>query len=230
MPRKARIILSNTPHHIVQRGHNRNPVFVEPSYYQYYLASLREWKQKLGVKVYGYCLMTNHVHLILDPGDNQQSIAALMKRLAGRQTRFINRIEHRTGSAWEGRYRSSAIETDTYLLACTRYVEMNPVRADMVSRPEDYIWSSYQQKTGREEAWIDNDSCYLGLADSCLQRQRLYRNFVEFGSSAQQDEVIRQSYRNGWLTGTDRFIEMVQARTGIRIEHRGRGRPGNQEK
>lgn len=126
MPRQARVIVKNMPHHIVQRGHNRQAVFIEDADYQYYLATLKEWKVKLGVKVYAYCLMTNHVHLILDPGDDEESISRLMKRLAGRQTRYVNHLEKRTGSLWERRYKSSPIQKDPYLLACSRYVEMNP--------------------------------------------------------------------------------------------------------
>ncbi|MDF1589579.1 MAG: transposase, partial [Gammaproteobacteria bacterium] len=111
MPRQARIILQNTPHHIVQRGHNRETVFVEKEDYIYYLDTLKEWKQELRVNVYGYCLMSNHVHLILDPVDEPANLGKLMKRLAGRQTRYVNYQEKRTGSLWEGRYKSSPIET-----------------------------------------------------------------------------------------------------------------------
>jgi len=158
MPRKARIILRNTPHHIVQRGHNRSAVFVEESDYRYYLDTLKEWKAELGIKLYGYCLMTNHVHLIVDPGDDPAHIGWLMKRLAGRQTRYVNALERRSGSLWEGRFKSSPIETDTYLLACCRYVELNPVRAGIVGRAEDYPWCSYRQKTGlAAKTWIDLD-------------------------------------------------------------------------
>lgn len=97
MPRKARLVIPNMPHHIVQRGHNRNAVFVEDGDYLYYLNTLREWKAELGVKVYAWCLMTNHIHLILDPGNDTNSIALLMKRLAGRQTRYVNKHERRSG-------------------------------------------------------------------------------------------------------------------------------------
>jgi len=138
MPRKARVVLPNYPHHVVQRGYNRQAVFIEETDYLYYLENLAEWKTTLGCKVYGYCLMTNHVHLIVDPGERAENLGLLVKRLAGRQTRLVNRVERRTGSLWEGRYKSSAIETDRYLLACCRYVELNPVRAGMVATPAEY--------------------------------------------------------------------------------------------
>ena len=132
MPRKARVVVPNTPHHIVQRGHNKQVVFVERRDYYYYLQNLREWKEKLGCKLYAYCLMTNHIHLIVDPGDEPDNLALLMKRVTARQTRLVNYLEKRTGSLWEGRYKSSPIDTNEYLLTCCRYVEMNPVRAGMV--------------------------------------------------------------------------------------------------
>jgi putative transposase len=97
MPRSARVIVPTVPHHVVQRGHNRSRVFAESADFNYYLQTLREWKITLGIKVYGYCLMTNHVHLILEPSDDAQVIGKLMRRLAGRQTRYVNRLEGRTG-------------------------------------------------------------------------------------------------------------------------------------
>jgi len=100
MPRTARVVITNYPHHIIQRGHNRKVIFRSDDDYLYYLDNLRDWKEKLSCKVYSYCLMTNHVHLIIDPGE-EDSLSKLMKRIAGRQTRLVNKTEKRTGSLWE---------------------------------------------------------------------------------------------------------------------------------
>lgn len=229
MPRQARLILTNTAHHIVQRGHNRNVVFVAPSDFQYYLDTLREWKGKSGVKVYGYCLMVNHVHLILNPGENADSIGELMKRLAGRQTRYVNRLENRSGSLWEGRYKSSPIETDGYLLACSRYVDLNPVRAKMVIHPKDYLWSSYCQKVGLEESWIDIDPSYSSLSNDINGCRRRYAEFVAEGVPDNEADFIRKALVRGQLTGNSRFIDEVESRSGVRIESRGQGRPRTRE-
>jgi len=132
----------------VQRGHNRNAVFVEDADYQYYLDNLIEWKKELGVKVYSYCLMTNHIHLIVDPGRYPTNVGELMKRLAARQTRYVNKLEGRTGSLWDSRYKISPIETEAYLLQCCRYVELNPLKAKMVIKAERYTWSCYPSKLG----------------------------------------------------------------------------------
>src|SRR5437762_2638769 len=126
MPRMGRVILPDYPHHIVQRGHNRQPVFAAKGDYQRYIDTLIAYKDIYGVKVYAYCLMTNHVHLLLGPED-RRGLAQLMKRLAGRHTRYHNTLEGRTGTLWESRYKSSPVDTDDYLLACLRYIELNPV-------------------------------------------------------------------------------------------------------
>ena len=126
MPRIGRVVLPEYPHHIVQRGHDRNVVFASASDYQYYLRTLTEFKDVFGVRVYAYCLMTNHVHLLLSPSDHK-GLGLLMKRLAGRQTRYRNKLEGRSGTLWESRYRSSVVKVEQYLLACVRYIELNPV-------------------------------------------------------------------------------------------------------
>ena len=229
MPRQARLILTNTAHHIVQRGHNRNAVFIVPNDFQYYLNTLREWKAKLGVQVYGYCLMVNHVHLILNPGENEDSVGNLMKRLAGRQTRYVNRLKNRSGTLWEGRYKSSPIEYENYLLACSRYVDLNPVRASMVAHPKDYLWSSYRQKTGLEKLWIDLDPCYSGLSNSIKDCQRRYAEFVAGEVSNNETTSIRNALARGQLTGSARFIDEVELRSGLRIGTLGSGKARGRE-
>lgn len=206
MPRQARLILRNTAHHIVQRGHNRNAVFTVPSDFRYYLNTLREWKARLGVQVYGYCLMVNHVHLIVNPGEHEDNIGNLMKRLAGRQTMYVNRLKNRSGTLWEGRYKSSPIETETYLLACTRYVDLNPARAGMVAHPKDYVWSSYRQKTGLEKPWIDFDPCYLGLSNDIKGCQGRYADYAAGEIPIKETALIRNSLASGQLTGSKHFI------------------------
>jgi putative transposase len=150
MPRRARIAFANIPHHIVQRGHCRKDVFLSDFDCVDYLATLAECREALQLKVFAYCLMSNHVHLIVDPGDDANTISALMKRLAGRHARRLNLRNSWSGSIWESRFKCSPIETDRYLLTCGRYVDLNPVRAGIVSSPEDFPWSSYRAR-GREQ-------------------------------------------------------------------------------
>ena len=133
MPRIGRVVAQNMPHHIVQRGHNKNAVFAENEDYSYSLNTLVEWTQLLSVNVYAWCLMTNLVHLLLDSRDDVKSIGLLMKRLARRQTRYVNKQEHLTGSLWEDLYKMSIVESDSYFLQRCRYIELDPVEAKMVA-------------------------------------------------------------------------------------------------
>jgi len=170
--------------------------------------------------------MTNHVHLIVDPGSEAANLSLLMKRLAGRHTRRINRLERRSGTAWNGRFKCSPIETDRYLLACYRYVDLNPVRACMVAHPADYPWSSYRAKVGLANCdWLDFDPCYFALAARLEQRQARYRRWVEGGMSDHELQFIRGAVHRNQLTGSARFILEVEQRIGKRILFRERGRP-----
>ncbi len=228
MPRTGRNLLPNYPHHIVQRGHNRQVVFAEPSDYQYYLETLQTWKRNLEIKVYAYCLMTNHVHLVLQPPDDVGALSSLMKRLAGRQTRYANRLEARSGTLWDGRFKSSPIQNDTYLLSCCRYVELNPVRARMIASPSQYRWSSYCSRIGQAKApWLDDHACFIELSLSAQERISRYRRFVEQGVPVDELKFIREALQRGQLTGNKWFIDEVEQIIGRRIEHRG---PGNRGK
>jgi putative transposase len=227
MPRMGRVVLPNYPHHIVQRGHNRQVVFAAAEDYQRYLADLRELKDIFGVKVYAYCLMTNHVHLLLAPGDAAAGLGQLMKALAARATRYRNQLEGRSGTLWESRYKSSVVQSDTYLLACCRYIELNPVRARMVADAADYQWSSYRSRIEDvpEGQWLDADPCFVALGDTVMQRRTRYEAFVRLTIPRDEIRLIRNALQRGQLTGTSRFVDEVEQIIGLRIEQRGQGRP-----
>lgn len=227
MPRMARVVLPHTPHHVVQRGHNRQTVFVAAGDYERYLEDLRELSVLLDIRVYAYCLMTNHVHLLLAPGDEIASMGCMMKALAARATRRRNRLDRRSGTLWEGRYRSSPVQTDTYLLACTRYIELNPVRAGIVATVEDHAWSSYRQRMGHEACWIEADPSYLGLADIETARRARYAEFVAQGVPQNELSLMREAVQRGQLTGNHHFVNEVEQTIGRRIEQRSPGRPSS---
>ncbi|MGK0476439.1 MAG: putative transposase [Oleispira sp.] len=215
------------PHHIVQRGHNKNAVFVENDDYSYYLNTLIESTQLLSVNVYAWCLMTNHVHLLLDPGDDVKSIGLLMKRLAGWQTRYVNKQEHRTGSLWEGRYKMSIVESDSYFLQCCRYIKLNPVKAKMVAQPEHYRWSSYRENAGLSPPQIINRTAFKSLNDISVDH---YRELIAQGSSTSEAMFISQMFESNRLTGGTPFAEEIEQRTGIRLEFKRPGRPAKEQK
>jgi putative transposase len=218
------------PHHIVQRGHNRKVVFLADDDYQFYIENLTEWKLRLGIKIYAWCLMTNHIHLIVEPGEDTKTVSELMKRLAGRQAAFVNKQEDRSGALWEGRFKASPIQRENYLLACCRYVEMNPVRAGMVVGPRQYRWSSYRERIGLVKSnLLDLDAVYLGLADDVIRRIELYQAYLKQDVSDKEIELLRSAWIRNQLTGNNRFIDEIESRIGRRIEYRTRGRPSKEE-
>lgn len=227
MPRMGRVVLPNYPHHVVQRGHNRQVVFAEAEDFQRYLSDMHELKDVFGVKLYAYCLMTNHVHLLLAPGDSVAGLGQLMKALAARATRYRNRLEGRSGTLWESRYKSSVVQSDAYLLACCRYIELNPVRAQMVADAADYPWSSYLARVSGtpESCGLDADPCFVALGNTEEARCRRYEDFVRQAIPVGELQLIRDSLQRGQLTGTSRFIDEVEGIVGLRIERRGQGRP-----
>lgn len=226
MPRKARLLVPNCPHHIVQRGHNRKVIFLADADYQFYLDNLLEFRARYDISVYAYCLMTNHVHLVLEPGEDARTLSLLMKRLAGRHTAYINKQEGRSGTLWEGRFKASPIQRDNYLLACCRYVELNPVKAGMVRVPEAYQWSSYLMRIGQsDQQWLDSDPCYLRLANRESLRRARYVQFINDGICKTDQTMIQQAIQRNQLTGNQRFADEIERRLGQRVEQRGRGRP-----
>lgn len=227
MPRYGRVVLAETPHHVTQCGHNNQPVFSDEDDFQHYLSTLAEFKTIYGVKVYAFCLMNNHVHMILEPGDDIAGMGKLMKRLAGRQTRRFNRKHDRRGTLWESRYRSSPIQTEPYLLACCRYIELSPVRAGVVANPGEYLWSSYNRHawSNNEYPWLDLHTRYLALGDDKTSRQQHYRAYASSAISSAEWDFIRDAVRRSQLTGDTQFIDQVESIVGRRIEHRKQGRP-----
>jgi putative transposase len=226
MPRKSRIAAANLPHHIVQRGHRRNSVFFSDFDRNDYLGTLAECRVALQLKVYAYCLMSNHVHLIVDPGNEAANISAMMKCVAGRHSRRLNSRNAWSGSLWESRFKCSPIDSDRYLLACCRYVDMNPVRARLVARPHEYPWSSYRARAGLTSCeFLDVDPAMFALAATHERRQELYRELAAAPLCDSELQMIRGSVQRNQLTGEEDFVEAVDREFGMRVSNRTRGRP-----
>lgn len=226
MPRQARVVLPNTPHHIMQRGHNRQVVFASEDDFAYYRENLILFKKEFDCKIYAYCLMTNHVHLIVDPGSNPESLSLLMKRIAGRQTRYVNTLEKRSGSLWEGRYKSSIVSSKEYLLSCSRYIELNPVRAGLVEDPSKYRWSSYANKAaGVPDPVVDYDLLYTALGKRAAERQEVYRDYVFQTIPEEELQLIQEAVQRNQVTGGNRFREQLEKKYAVRLSNRGPGRP-----
>lgn len=227
MPRRPRVVLPNTPLHLIQRGNNRQICFVADEDYRFYLDWLREYAGKTGCRLHAYVLMTNHVHLLVS-ADRGESLGKLMKALGQRYVQYFNRTYRRSGTLWEGRYRSCPIQAEDYLLACQRYIELNPVRAGMVGHPAEYRWSSYRANAqGEADALVTPHEMYLRLGDSDASRQAAYRELFRHALDPGLVDEIRRATNGNFALGSPRFAEEIAAALGRRVT---RGRPGRPKK
>ena len=224
MPRRARVYFPGLPDHIVQRGNNREACFIEPENYQRYLDLWRELSVHYHCQVHAYCLMTNHVHFLVTP-ENMTAISDTMKVVGSRYAAYINRRYGRTGTLWEGRHRSSMVQTERYLLTCMRYIELNPVRAGMVERPEVYRWSSYGFNAYGDAGWLWRHKQYLSLGTSRDVRCHAYRELFRAHLDVEDLHLIRQAAHYCQPVGDDRFRQQIEQRYGIRLGQMRRGRP-----
>ena len=209
MPRTARIVLPNYPHHVVHRGHNRQQVFTTEEDYRFYLSRLAGLAAEFSCRIHAYCLMPNHVHLILNPGEAGENLSLMMKKLACLHTRRFNKVNERSGTLWEGRFRSSPIQEERYLLACCRYIDLNPQRAKIVSRPEEYRWSSCRIKVGLERSrWLYMDSTFIRLGPNHEERCRKYKDLIDAGLSGEDGKMIRRAVSRGGMTAQASVIEL----------------------
>lgn len=222
MPRTARVVLPGVAAHVIQRGHNRNACFRERTDYFVYLAHLRELARSVKCQVHAYCLMTNHVHLLLTPPDDD-SLARFMRSLGQRYVQYFNRHHGRTGTLWEGRFRSCIVESASYVLACYRYIEMNPVRAEMAAGPDRYDWSSHRANAGSAvDPGLTPHSEYLALGLDADSRVGAYRDL--FSQRTDSDAEIRRATNGGYPLVGDRMKDQLKSR-GARLEPGRNGRP-----
>lgn len=221
-----RVVVPDHPHHILQRGHSGQEVFKVEQDYLKYLQDLRELKEKLGVKIYGWCLLPNEVHLLIDPLTKPGALSVLMKALAARTTRHRNRKDKRGGTIWESRFRSSVIQRGHWTLACLRYLEKRPVLVGLANAPARFPWSSFNMRMGRGEfSWLDQPEEFLVLGETNHERRRLYRTFIEQHIHDWEAEAILGAAIRNQLAGDKQFIDEVEEITGVRVSVRGRGRP-----
>ena len=220
MPRQARFIVPDIALHVIQRGHNRNACFRHDTDRLAYLSSLAELLGKTCCALHAYCLMTNHIHLLLT-APNGQACATLMRNLGQRYAQYFNRRYERTGALWEGRYRSCLVDSAAYVLACYRYIERNPVRAAMVSSPEQYRWSSFAGNCGRvANPLLTPHAEYAALGMEVGARNRAYGNMIGQADDPEFLRAIRDA-TNGGLALVDAALKSkLEAQSGRRLEHK----------
>ena len=223
MPRSLRLVLPGVALHIIQRGNNRTACFHTDNDRLVYLAHLRQLSEKYECAVHAYCLMTNHVHLLATPA-NAGAVTGLMRDLGQRYVQYFNGRHARSGTLWEGRFRSCIAESARYVLACYRYIELNPVRARMVDHPSGYLWSSYAINSGMcSDPLIAPHSEYTALASEAESRFMAYRRLIDENLDPALQQAIREATNSGYPLASDGFKAKVLAPLGWRLEP---GKPG----
>jgi putative transposase len=209
---------------VIQRGVDRSDCFSTPMDHAVYLRYLEELAGHFDCDVHAYVLMTNHVHLLATP-HGPESMSFLMRNLGQRYVQYFNKAHRRTGGLWEGRYRSSFVATDEYLLACYRYIELNPVRAGMVSHPAAYSWSSYRTNAdGDESSLVTPHALYLAMGSSDEARRGAYKGLFRTALEDWRIKEFRKRTNAGHAIGSDAFIAALENQTGARLTARQRGR------
>ena len=225
MPRQPRLVLPEVAAHLIQRGNDRNPCFREPADYMVYLVNLRALAAKHACAVHAYCLMTNHVHLLLTPS-SAEACTALMRDLGQRYVQYFNRRHARTGTLWEGRFRSSVVESARYVLACYRYIELNPVRAGMVRHAADYPWSSHTANIGEApRTFLSPHVEFVALGSSVSGCEAAYRLLFESEMETAVIREIREATNGGYPLAGDAFKERLRSSSSRKIERGRAGRP-----
>lgn len=225
MPRRQRLQAAGLPVHILQRGNNRQACFFADEDYLFFLDHLARIAKRFRCALHAYVLMTNHFHLLLT-SELPVGPSLLMKFLGQRYVQYVNRTYRRSGSLWEGRFRSSLVQTDRYVLGCYRYIEMNAVRANMVKNPLEYPWSSYAANAdGKYVSWVTPHGEYLALGLSEESRQAAYRGLFASELDQQLLREIRISTHGGYAIGSGRFREEIETALKLRATPHGPGRP-----
>ena len=220
MARLARVVAQGTPHHVTQRGNRRQQVFFREEDYQAYLDLLAEWCELQGVEIWAYCLMPNHVHLMVVPR-SAEGLARAIGEAHRRYTRFINFREKWRGYLWQGRFASFPMDR-AYALACARYIELNPVRAGLAKKPEGWLWSSAGAHLRGEIGPIIRSPKPLGNPAE-------WASLLNGGLAEAEAEAIRRAERTGRPLGSERFIERLEGRLGRALKPQKPGRKKKEE-
>ena len=225
MARLPRLTVPGYPHHVIQRGNNRQVIFASTQDYQYFLDLLGESAVKFEVDIHAYVLMGNHFHLLATP-KTDRALPQMMQAIGRRYVRYFNDKQGRSGTLWEGRYKSTLIQPERYLLACMVYIDLNPVRAGMVTEARAYAWSSHANYIGqRTDKLITSHPAYWSLGNTPFAREAAYEQLVRSGVDIEDQDRLTQSALRGWALGDPDFVDGLQKKTLRRVSKALVGRP-----
>ncbi|MCF8208408.1 MAG: transposase [Rhodoferax sp.] len=230
MARLPRLSLPGVPHHVIQRGNNRQAIFLSAQDRQSLLGLLEDNAQKFAVAVHAYVLMDNHFHLLVTP-QTDAGLPRMMQAIGRSYVRYFNDRQKRSGTLWEGRYKSTLIQTERYLLACMVYIDLNPVRAGMVAAAQDFPWSSHGHYVGlRSDKLITPHPLIWQLGNTPFAREAAYSEMVHAGISPVQQQAPTDATLRGWALGEPEFVADLQMKTPRRVSKGSAGRPVKQLK
>jgi len=225
MARLPRLILPDHPHHIILRGNNRQAIFFSDLDREHLLATLAEAASQYRVAIHAYVLMDNHLHLLATP-PSADALSRMMQSLGRRYVGWFNARHQRTGTLWEGRFRAGLIEGERHLLACMRYIELNPVRAGLCAEALQWPWSSAAHHLGRaRNGLVTEHEMYWRLGNTPFEREHAYREFMEQGVATVEQAHFTESVMRGRPVASEAFLKPLSIDHAVVVNRRSRGRP-----
>jgi putative transposase len=225
MARLPRLVVPNQPHHIIQRGHDKQLIFRDAADHAAFLDWLKEGAKRFKVAIHAYVLMPDHIHVLATPVD-ADGLARMMQWVGRYYVPYYNQKYERGGTLWQGRYRATVLDAERYLLLCSRYIELNPVRNGLVVGPADYLWSSYMHHIGaKSDPLITDHRLYWALGNTPFDREIAYKLLAEQSMGSHEVEAITQATLKGWALGADEFKSGLEKQVSRRVSPAKRGRP-----
>ena len=225
MARQPRLTVAAYPHHVIQRGNDRQAIVRDDADRERLLSLWQEHAQTFKVAIHAWVIMDNHFHLLLTP-ETDEGLPQMMQAVGRAYVRYFNLRHQRTGTLWEGRYRSNLIESERYLLACMVYIDLNPVRAGMVELPGDFKWSSHRHCIGQaSHKWVTPHALFWGLGNTPFAREAAYAALVQTGLASSEKDQLTRSALSGWALGASDFVGQLQLSTARRLMPSKAGRP-----
>ncbi len=225
MARLPRLVVPGQPHHLIQRGNDRRLIFRDDSDHEAFLKWLREAARQFHVAIHAYVLMPNHLHLLATPADDI-GLGRMMQWVGRYYVPYFNHKYERSGTLWQGRYKTTVIDSEHYFLTCSRYIELNPVRAGMTNNPGDFRWSSYAHHVGaHSDPLITDHALYWALGNTPFAREAAYVELTRQALSSDQITALSEATLKGWALGSDQFKSHLERQTERRVRPAKRGRP-----
>jgi len=225
MARLPRLVIPGQPHHVIQRGNDRRLIFRDLADHQVFLDRLGQAARQFQVAIHAYVLMPNHLHLLATPVD-QAGLGRMMQWVGRHYVPYFNYKYQRVGTLWQGRYKATVIDSERYFLVCSRYIELNPVRAGMLADPAEYPWSSYRHHIGgTPDPLVTDHALYWALGNTPFARERAYRELIEQALAADDIAALNEATDKGWALGSEHFASALERQTERRVQPARRGRP-----